>query len=131
MSASVLRLIPAERTAKRAQKLDLSKCNFFCVLGNYEMRWLYAVGFKGGFAKIGLSGNPRNRLKHHYSASNGDVEWMHLFSALPRVKAHDAERRACRMAAAVSSRQSQSEWFKGLTREQAIACVRSAINGKQ
>lgn len=102
--------------------------------GRNGYRWLYAVGFRDGRAKLGATRRPRERLLQHWAASDGQVAWVHLFGCFPLTKhprANDAsaiiEAKALRLAALVSTRVRRTETFRGLSRDDAIRCMRMAI----
>ena len=90
--------------------------------------WMYAVGFHDGRIKLGLSCKPRSRLIQHWIASEGAVAWTHLFRRFSnRGRAGAVERAALTLAAAASVRIRLTETFRGLTRAEAMRCVRQAI----
>jgi len=86
---------------------------------------LYAMGFKDGRTKIGISSRPRKRFLAHWRASNGAIAWTHLFG--PHDSTERIESLACELAAKIGERIRRTEEFRGLDREQTIQCVRAAI----
>lgn len=93
---------------------------------NKKVYWLYAIGFVGGITKIGRSSHPRSRLGQHWSKANGAVEWLHLFGRGSSHWSCIAEDRACDLAAQKAERVLKTEWFRGLTRADAIGAGRAA-----
>lgn len=91
-----------------------------------KVYWLYAMGFKGGVTKIGRTCHPRSRLAQHWSKSNGAVEWVHLFASGTHYSSYLAESRACDLAGKKAERVLKTEWFRGLSRTDALSAVREA-----
>lgn len=90
--------------------------------------WLYALGYKDGRTKIGISNRPRSRLTQHWVACDGSIDWVHLFAPLPRSQCEWAERDALRRASEVGSRIRRTEVFRNLSREATLRCVREAVD---
>jgi hypothetical protein len=89
---------------------------------------LYAIGFADGRTKIGKAQFPRKRMRQHWIASEGQIVWAHLFRSFPNeALCCRVERAACGLAAEVSQRIRRTETFIGLSRDDALRCVRDAI----
>lgn len=88
---------------------------------------LYAVGYADGRTKIGMTGSPRQRAMKHFVVARGAVTWVHLFAFVPERRCGMIERAAHRYAEQLSERDGGFEIFRGLSREDALACVRRAI----
>lgn len=90
--------------------------------------WLYAIGFRDGRTKLGMTGAPRKRMVQHWVASEGEIEWVHLFgrSHYSR-RAAAIERRAVKLASETAARIRLTETFRSLAKADAIRCVRQAI----
>lgn len=62
--------------------------------GDYT-RFVYAIGLKGGVVKVGSTSSPQERMRQHWTGTDGPVEWAHLFAPqLDRAKAFLVERKA-------------------------------------
>ncbi len=104
----------------------------FNLLPRVGGHFLYAVGFSNGRTKIGKTTNPRKRVRCHWMASEGLVTWAHIFCAYADERlCLSIERDACRRAAEVSHRIRMTESFTGLSRDEALRCVRAAIREAQ
>lgn len=90
--------------------------------------YLYAFETNSGHIKIGKTSNPRTRAVTHWGSQKGAIVWFHLFSPVHEKLCWKAEKRAMQLASQVGSRLESTEWFVGLTKKQAIACCRAAIN---
>jgi len=98
-------------------------------------RWLYAVGFDDGRVKFGISSNPRDRIRGYWSAVGGAISWVHVFGPAPVVagirqsshRKHPAEVMAVRNASQYGQQVGHSEYVLGVTRAQAVDCMRRAI----
>lgn len=89
-------------------------------------RWLYCLGLKSGYVKIGVTGHPRTRARAHAAASKGEMEWFHLSGSVEFGEGHEAERIAIRHLASVGQRFAKTEWFLA-SRDQAIDSVRVGV----
>lgn len=90
--------------------------------------WLYAVGFADGSVKIGRATRPRDRMFSYWRDHRGSaVTWMHVFGRISeRHVAIETERAALKGCAACSARINRTEYFRGLDKATALACVRAA-----
>lgn len=86
---------------------------------------LYALGLPGGVVKLGVAGQPQARIKKLLRETRA-CEWVHVSAAFGG-RRFDTERRALHLAASRSNRLGRTERFIGLSREQALACIREAI----
>lgn len=85
---------------------------------------LYAVGYVDGLVKIGITEGPRERLCVH--ERKGGMEWVHLGPGMRRSKSRGIEAIALRAADAAGERIALTESFRGISKTQAIACMRHA-----
>lgn len=107
----------------------------FAMFPNYRAggRWLYAVGFDNGTVKFGIARNPRNRMQTYLRTSTSAIGWLHVFGRAPndvdrdRGYRHPAESLAIKNACAIGERIGRSEYVRGLSKEQALQCMRLAI----
>jgi hypothetical protein len=91
-------------------------------------RWLYALGIDDGRIKIGITHSPRDRMHVHGRAMGQSLLWFHIGpSAIDGVESRAAEYRALQAAGLVGERIGNTEMFRGLTREQALECLRYAV----
>lgn len=96
-------------------------------------RWLYAVGFADGRVKYGIARNPRERIRSYWNVVGGALSWVHVFGRAPgrdvnTGKKHPAELIAIRNSESIGSRIGRSEYVSGLTKHQALECMRAAIS---
>lgn len=93
--------------------------------------WLYAVGFKDGRVKVGITLRPRNRMRQHWNQVDGQIAWMHLFGHISderRPGGNAVEQAALRNCSAIAERIGRSECFRGLSKADTLRCCRAAIN---
>lgn len=88
-------------------------------------KYLYAFGHQDGRVKIGVAVSPRARMCHHWANTGNAITWAHLFGR--HKNPEQIERRACKLANEVGVRIRRTEWFTNLSRDQALRCVRQAI----
>jgi hypothetical protein len=94
--------------------------------------WLYAIGYADGMVKIGKTKAPLARVGGHVREGEGSVTWTHLFaSCRDDREACRIERLACSMAAEIGQRVRMTERFRGVTKAQAISCVRAAFEAAE
>lgn len=86
---------------------------------------LYALGLPGGVVKLGVAGQPQARIKKLLRETRA-CEWVHVSGPF-QGRQFDTEKRALHLAAGRSRRIGHSERFVGLSRAQAVACMREAI----
>ena len=103
------------------------KCwNVFPEFHAGRMIYLYALGLQDGRTKIGITRYPRGRMSSH-STKTRPLAWVHLFAPQPHSRAYAIERKACLFAERHSERlHPHIEWFKELSKKDAIAAVRDA-----
>lgn len=90
--------------------------------------WLYAVGLANGITKVGMTRAPRRRMVQHWASAEGAISWTHLFRSFDgHRKAGVVERAAVALLAEVGKRIRLTETFRGLSRDDAVRCVRQAI----
>lgn len=95
--------------------------------GGRRGRYFYAVGFANGRTKIGIAQRPRSRICAHWIASECSITWAHVFALCTDPRIEHIERLACSLAAQRSPRVRRTETFIGLSRDDALSCVREAI----
>lgn len=130
---AVLQMTPA-KTRRQAGK-DERACLQLFPRGEYGARrnaaaWMYALGLTDGRVKIGVTATPRDRMRTHWTAAGGAVEWVHLFCRVERVRQRTccpAERAAIAACEAAGQRIATTEFFRGLTKAQVLAHCRAAI----
>lgn len=91
---------------------------------------LYLFGLSDGGIKFGITRNPRNRVGQIHRSAIGPVAWAHLMGCrFDRVTAaYIVEQRALALAAGFGSRRDgHAEVIDGLTKDEAIACMRHAL----
>jgi hypothetical protein len=86
--------------------------------------WLYAIGYENGTVKLGMTSAPRSRLLLQWKWA----AWAHLagtlhFNSLCR----SAERYALDEAKKHGTSIGRTERFEGLSKADAIACLRAGI----
>jgi hypothetical protein len=97
-------------------------------MGDGVTCWLYAIGFHGGFTKMGRTTRPRQRLRElRYAYGEGKMEWAHLSAPVDALMARRAEFIALCRGGEVATRVQRTEMFNGLPRKTAIACLRYGI----
>jgi hypothetical protein len=90
---------------------------------------LYAIAFKGGVVKVGISSSPRERILDHWRRASGEVEWVHLFTKMHPRTARNAERAAVTRLRRMGSQVNGSEWFRGdLQKQVVIEAIRECIS---
>ncbi len=124
-------VIPLRRGRGRKPTQDGRQC--FLLLPMHaaapgrRLGFLYAVGYLDGRVKIGRSANPRRRVFSHWTTAEGRIAWAHVFAPIDHHLLAGAEYSALCEAAKVGNRIGNTEMFTGLTRADALACVREAI----
>lgn len=124
MTANVIALLPRPKGKPAIQ--DGRQCLRLFPRWSNTLFWVYAIGFKGGVTKLGMTGKPRLRITQHWRATRGEVEWVRLFVPGSRFYARTVEERAIQAARKIGRRINTSEWFYDLSKADAIACVHAA-----
>ena len=89
----------------------------------YGRTFVYAVAFKGGVVKVGISKTPRSRIRDHWKRGAGEVEWVHLFAPMHRRTAKLAEQSAVEKLKGIGDQVNHSEWFMCQADRQAVITV--------
>ncbi len=130
MSAVVYAL--SQGKTRRLQKLRAASARrhplrLYAVASTQNKFFLYAMGFADGTTKIGYTQRPFTRFGLHYDRAKGEVAWVHLFGPQPnRGAALSVERDALNRARAIGTVTQGREWFHGLTKADALRCVRES-----
>jgi hypothetical protein len=102
--------------------------------GKSDGAWLYAIGFTDGRVKLGIATRPRSRMHSYWGAVGGAIAWAHLAGRAPRIRRNGhcpAEMLALQMASACSVRLGRSEYFRELSKADAIRCLRDGIRAAE
>lgn len=97
--------------------------------GCYDDPRLYAIHFKDGRVKIGFTRAPRNRALQYTTGKNArPIHRFHLFGTARGASIHATERLALSLAAQYGERIGTTEYFSGLAFQDALMCVRKALD---
>lgn len=88
---------------------------------------VYLIGLRGGIVKVGQSYHVRARIRKHAADAGDAFLWSHVFAGYGSKSGRTIERLAIEALQKVGKRLGRTEKFSGLSREQAIACVRTCI----
>lgn len=126
--SAILMFRPSQVRAVKAGRLGLH------LFPDYKKHglWLYAVGFSDGRVKVGIASNPRSRMLQYWNHVGGAIDWAHLFEQIKRPSGHRmtanvTERLAVTKCAAAGERIGNSEYFRNLSKADALRCCREAI----
>lgn len=121
-SAKVIELLPKGRLFALEARTGIK----LFPKGMGDRSWVYAIGFSGGVTKIGQTTRPRQRFAQHCARVGGEIKWVRLFTSGSVTYAYHVEQRAIRFAKECSERVNTTEYFKGLTKDDAIRCIHQA-----
>lgn len=125
MTAAVLNVLPKRRGRRSSPETPAALRLFPShTTGLY---YVYAVGFAGGVVKVGMSRNPRSRIRQHWKTAKGEVLWAHLFEGGTQLYARMVENRAPAALAGIAQRINLSEWYFGDDRSAVIKAIRDLI----
>lgn len=87
--------------------------------------WLYVLGLSRGRVKFGITAYPMARFASHWRAFDGRIAWAHVSRRFQtRIDALRAERAVLAAADQIGQREAETEIFAGISKAQAMQCVR-------
>lgn len=125
MNAAILSALP-KRRGRQASPETPAALRLFPT-HTTGLHYVYAIGFAGGVVKVGMSRNPRSRIRQHWKTAKGEVLWAHLFEGGSYGYARMIETRAPKALLGIGQRINLSEWFYADDRAAVIAAIRALI----